>query len=372
MAKKLLYIINHMDWFWSHRLPLAAGARKAGWQVSVACEGAGGDEKLAAHGFEGVELPPAQNALSLLKAIFAIRQILQEHKPDLVHAITLKYAFMLGLAARMSGKTRLVYTIAGLGYLFSGEGWKPRLLRLAVGPLLKLALRHKNAVLIFQNPDDQKLLIDRGFAREEQTVLIRGSGVDMEDFPFVPEPEDEMPLVVMPTRLVHDKGVAVFVEAARLLKDKGVKARFVVAGGLSAHNPLAITEAEMKTMVADGAAEWAGKVDNMPALYAASTLIVYPSYYKEGVPKVLLEAAATGRAIVTTDHPGCREAVKNGENGLLVPVKDAQATAEAVRKLLEDKTLRQQMGKASRTLAEEEFEVKLVVKKTLNVYRLPS
>ncbi|MEZ5919079.1 MAG: glycosyltransferase family 4 protein [Alphaproteobacteria bacterium] len=373
---KLLYIINHIDWFWSHRLPLAAGARDAGWDVVVCVEGASKDTKLTENDFTGRELPPADKGFApfaVLAIIAAIHHLIKEERPVLLHAITLKYAFMAGLAARFHKDIRVVHTLAGLGYLFSGEGTKPKILRALVGPFLKLALKHKNAQIIFQNPDDLEIMLSRGFVRKEQTYLIRGSGVDTEAFRYVPEEEkssaeNDTPIVVMPTRLVHDKGVAVFVEAARLLKKRGSKARFQIAGGLVTNNPLAISKEEMDKFCADGAVEWLGKVSDMPGLLARATLIVYPSYYREGIPKVLLESCATGRAIVTTDHPGCREAVTDGDNGLLVPVKDPQATAAAIEKLLADPQTRKAMGARSRARAEDEFDVRKIVKATLDVY----
>lgn len=368
----LLYVINHIDWFWSHRLPLARGAQKAGWDVSVAVPHATQDPNLGKEGFIGLDLPAPDQGfapVAVLKTIVALRKMIKDQKPDLVHAITLKYAFITGLAA-LGLKTRLVHTIAGLGYLFSGEGLKPKILRLLVGPFLKLALRRTGTQLIFQNPDDQRIMIERGFADPAQAHLIRGSGVDTDDFAPRPLPEeDQPPLVVMPTRLVHDKGVAVFVEAARQLKQQGVQARFQIAGGVTKNNPLAMTQAEIEAMVADGAAQWLGKVSDMPALLAQARIVAYPSYYREGIPKVLLEAAAMGKAIITTDHPGCREAVDAGENGLLVPVKDAQSLALAIKTLLDDPQLCAAMGEKSRQKALEEFDVRLIVEQTVKLYR---
>lgn len=361
-----------MEWFWSHRLPLARGAQEEGWDVIVAATGASTDSKLAEMGFTGLELPPSDQGFlpfAVLKIISRISQILARHRPDLMHAITIKYAFFAGLAARLHPRVACVFTIAGLGYLFSGEGFKPKILRLFVSPYLRAALRRKKAHVIFQNPDDRAIMISRGLVHESRTHLILGSGVDIAVFKAMPEPDDKEPLIVMPTRLVHDKGVAVFVEAARLLKKRAVPARCQIAGGVTAHNPLAISAEEMRAMTADGAAEWLGKVEDMPGLLQRATLIVYPSYYREGIPKVLLEAAATGRAIVTTDHPGCREAVAHHENGLLVPVKDPVATADAIHLLLQDREKRHAMAYRSRERAEKEFDVRLIVRQTLDVYR---
>ncbi len=363
MPGSVLYIINHMAWFWNHRLPLVKGAKEKGWEVIVAAPRAAEDKRLEGLSITGVNLP----TFGVLRTIIAVHKLLKTHQPEVVHAITLQYAFMAGLAARMHTNTQVVYTVAGLGYLFA-DGLKPRILRTAVGPLLKIALRHPNAHIVFQNPDDQELLVARGFVRPEQCHLIRGSGVDTEQFSYQEEPDNDTPIVVMPTRLVHDKGVAVFVEAARILKARGVDARFQIAGGVSTFNPNAITESEMKAMTADGAAEWLGRVSDMPNFLAGCNLVVYPSYYREGLPKVLLEACAIGRAIITTDHPGCREAVADNLNGMLTPIKDAAATAEAIEKLLSNKSARIQMGRRSRERAENEFDVRIVVDKTLALY----
>ncbi|MCC6598808.1 MAG: glycosyltransferase family 4 protein [Alphaproteobacteria bacterium] len=371
--KKLLYVINHIDWFWSHRLALAEGAQQEGWVVGVAVTGAGKDERLGEKGFGAFELPPADKGFApftILKIVYAVYNLLQKEKPDVVHAITLKYAFIAGLAARFDKNVRVVHTLAGLGYLFSGEGFKPKMLRTLVGPFLKLALKHPRAQIIFQNPDDQDLMIHRGFVHREQCHLIRGSGVDLDIFSVMDAQKEDPPIVLMPTRLVHDKGIAVFIQAACLLQARGVEARFQLAGGLTRNNPLAISKEQMEKMLENTPVEWLGRVEDMPGLLARASIICYPSYYGEGIPKVLLEAAASGLAIVTTDHPGCREAVKDGENGLLVPPRDARATADALETLLADKGLRAQMGQAGRKRAETHFDVRLIVKDTLRVYNV--
>ena len=369
MMGKLLYIINHMDWFWSHRLPLAIGAHEAGWSVEVAACGADEDLKLQDANFIGRALPSVRTAYDVLKAIASIRKIIIDTKPDLVHVITLKYAFMAGLAVRMTPhKLKIVHTVAGLGYLFSSDSIRARILRILVKPFLKIALNHERADVIVQNPDDRDVLVKRGFVQSNRCHLIRGSGVDTKIFPFVPEPETSPPLVIMPNRLVYDKGISIFIETAKILKKRGIDARFQIAGGISQSNPSAITKEEMAGLILGTPVEWLGRVCDMPDLYARSHLVLYPSWYGEGIPKVLLEAASTGRAIVTTDHPGCREAVTHGVNGYLVPIKDPNATADAVQELLGNKSMRLDMGKLSRKRATEEFDVCRIVSETLKVY----
>ncbi len=362
-TRKLIFVINHMDWFWSHRLPLAEGAKQAGWDVHVCAAGAQDDQRLQENNFQGLALSSCPH-----KILIDLWRVMAQEKPDLIHVITLKYAFFCGLVSRFHPNIKIIHTIAGLGYLFSGEGFKPKILRALIGPLLKFALKHENAKIIFQNPDDMALMIKRGFVHERQCHLIKGSGVDLTQYKAKAEPKEKEPLIVMTTRLVHDKGVAVFIEAAKILQERGVKARYQIAGGAVSNNPLGISECEMNEMIDGSPVEWLGRISDMPKLYAEANMIVYPSYYGEGVPKVLLEAAATGRAIITTDHAGCREAVEDGKTGFLVPIKDPKATADAMETLIKDTKLRAAMGKAARSFAQENFDVKSVVARTIALY----
>lgn len=368
---RLLYFINHMDWFWSHRAPLAIAAQDAGWQVMIAAPGAGRDTGLDERGFTGFDLPDPSATPAPVNALATIREmrrLIATLDPTLCHAITLKYAFLAGLAARARPQMPIVHTVAGLGYLFWGEGVKPALLRQMLMPLLKPALGHSSAYIIVQNPDDRDRLLKLGIADARRTSLIRGSGVDLTRFQPVARAPDAPPRIVMATRLIREKGVAVFVEAAKLSAAAGIAAEWVIAGGVSASNPNAMTEAEMRGLLNGAPVRWLGHVDDTNALYSSATLFAYPSYYGEGIPKVLLEAAASGLPIVTTDHPGCREVVDSGKNGLLIPVKDPQALARAVEGLLKDPARCRQMEQESRKKAEREFGAELITSQTLEVY----
>ena len=365
---RILYVVSELEDFLSSRLPVALAAKEDGFNISVAAPNAENNTQLAQYGFDGYDIPKPDQKLSVsaFKLVQRIDDIMREVQPDIVHAITLKYAFLTGVAARKNKKVQPVYTIAGLGYLFSGESIKPKIMRLLLRPIIRNVFR--NAQIIVQNPDDERTLVRQRFIAQEQSNLVRGSGVDLQRFAPANTNEDA-PIILMPTRLIHDKGIAVFIEAAKILKQRGIDARFQIAGGVTSHNPLAISQSEMEKMVANTNVEWIGKVSDMPALYKSCAVIVYPSYYGEGIPRVLLEAAACGRAIVTTDHPGCREAVKDGDNGLLVPVKNAQATADAIEKILKDKNLREQMEKRGRQRAESEFDINLIARQTADIYQ---
>lgn len=371
-AKKIVYVINHLDWFWSHRLPLARKIRQLGWDVIVAAPHAAGAVGLDAHGFTGAEMPVSSRRrplATLLRALWQIKCLLERERPAIVHAITLKSAISAALAARWFGDgVAVVVTIAGLGYLFCSASRKARLARLVLTPFLRHAFDRQNVWVIFQNTSDRDALARRQAIRPDRSVVIRGSGVDLAEFPYRAEPDAPWPIVLMASRLVREKGVAVFAETASLLKVQGHRARFVLAGGLDETNPAALSAEEMEALTATFPIEWLGHVANLVDLYARSAIFVYPSYYGEGVPKVLLEAAAVGRPIVTTDHPGCRDVVSDGVNGFLVPARDAPATAGAIAQLLADPQLRAAMGRRSRERAVREFDVGMVVRDTVALY----
>lgn len=366
MPHKIFYVFDAGDW--GSRFPVAVGAMQRGFDVTLGLIGGH-----AGHKADGFTLKPIRKtsrfgALSLLGMIRQIRTLIREERPDILHAVTLKYAFICALSALPFCNMRKIYTLAGLGYLFYSEGKKASTLRLALRPVLSYLFRRPNTTLIFQNPDDLEFLVKKNYVARENCVLIRGSGVDLSRFSPREIELDFPPVVLMPTRLVHDKGISVFIEAARILKARGIKASFQIAGGEGANSPLAIGADEMNEMVKDGAAVWIGKVSDMPGLLARSALVVYPSYYGEGIPRVLLEACAMGKAIVTTDHPGCREAVEHGYNGLLVPVKDAHETADAIHDLLIHTGKRRRMEQASRERALHEFDIHIIVNQTVDVY----
>lgn len=367
--RKLLYIFDHTDW--KSRLPLAKAGQKEGWDVTIGIVGNPEDTN-ALEGLKHATITRPEGRLtlfSILKTILSIRNLIEQEKPNLVHTVTIKYAFFLGLASLFKSNYRIIYTLAGLGFLFRGHGRKPEIIRAALSPFLKFILRNRKAQVIFQNPDDMKLMIEKNYVKEANTHLVISSGVDLEKFKAVPPPAKEEPLVLMPTRLVREKGIHIFIEAARLLKLRGIRARFEIAGGETHHNPSAISKKEMEQITSDSSTHWLGHVDNMTAILTKADIIVYPSYYGEGVPRVLLEAAAAGRPIITTDHPGCREAVEDGSNGFLVPIKDVNAIANAIELLLNDSEKRLEMGHQSRLKAQNSFDLKRIVYKTLEVYQ---
>lgn len=359
-----LVILVTEDWYFvSHRLPLARAARATGWDVTVVTRCAQARDEIEAAGIAVVPLEMARrglNPLRLARETVAVARLYRRLRPDVVHHVALRPVVVGGLAARLARVPQVISAIAGLGYAWTGGrgGW----LRLALGRLLRLALAR--GPVIVQNPDDRDAVAALGIARK-RLHLIPGAGVDVARFAPRPEP-DGTPLVLMAARLLRDKGVAEFVAAARALRGR---ARFVLAGAPDEGNPATVTPDELATWVREGAIEWWGPRNDMPEVLGGAHLVCLPSSYREGLPKVLLEAMACGRACVTTDTPGCRDAVRDGDNGLLVPVRDGAALTAAIARLLDDPALRRRMGARGRERALAEFSDERVIAATLALYR---
>lgn len=366
---RLLFLVTEDWYFCSHRLPLACAARDAGFDVAVATRVTAHGERIRAAGLRLIPLTlrrSGRNPWRELMSIAEITRLYRAEKPDIVHHVALKPVLYGSLAARIAAIPSVVNALAGMGYVFTSGKPSARLLR----PLVTLAFRLllKRGCIILQNPDDRAVLLKAGVAFPEQITLIRGSGVDTAHFTPVPEPDAAVPLVVLPARMLWDKGVGEFVAAAHMLRDEGLAARFMLAGDRDPDNPAAIPAAQLETWRAAGIVEWHGRQEDMARLLAQSHIVCLPSY-REGLPKALLEAAASGRAIVATDVPGCREAVRHGVNGLLVPARDAAALADALRRLITDPALRREFGQRGREMAEKKFSVEKITAETLALYR---
>jgi glycosyltransferase involved in cell wall biosynthesis len=370
MKKKLLFVVN-VDWFFmSHRLPIAMAAQQAGYEVHIAANITDKLSILLSHGLKVHPLVLVRGGVGFFNAAHTILDLLCIYKrvrPDVVHLVTIKPVLLGGLVARWLRVRALVTAVSGLGYVFMASGFRALLQRALVGRVYALALGHFNQVVIFQNPDDRNTLMSVTGLPVSKVVMIRGSGVDLAQFVAAPMPTG-VPVVVFPARLLADKGVFEFVAAARLLRDKGVVARFVLAGLVDAANPTSVTQAQLDAWTAEGVIENWGYRNDMPQVLSSASVVVLPSY-REGLPKALLEAAACGRTVVTTDVPGCRDAIEPGVTGLLVPVREVAPLAQAIEQLLMNPVLREAMGQAGRRLAEREFDVNAVVDMHLAIYQ---
>mgnify|MGYP000211513923 CR=1 FL=1 len=372
MKKKLLFIVN-VDWFFiSHRLPIALKALEAGYEVHLLCAITDQAEYLESLGL--IVHPfsfsrSGQNIFKELSCFFNLYRQIKSINPDLLHLVTIKPVLYGGIIARIAHVPAVVSAISGLGFLFvERAGVKARLLRDSALFLYRLAMRHPNQQVIFQNPTDMNALIVTGGVQKEKSRMIRGSGVDLQKYPMLPEPKGSV-VVIMASRLLKDKGVHEFVGAARRIKAKGIKVRFQLVGEPDLGNSESVINEDMQSWQAEGIVDCLGYRSDIAELFSQVHIVVLPSYYGEGLPKVLIEAAACGRAVITTDMPGCRDAIEPNVSGVLVPARDANALAQEIERLMKYDALRQRMGRAGRDLAEREFSVEKVVATHLSIYQ---
>lgn len=364
--RRLLFFVTEDWYFVSHRLPLAVAARNAGMDVSVVTRVRDHGEQIRQAGLRLIPFEHSRGSINpLTQTATLLRLILlyRRERPDIVHHVAMKPVLYGSIASRLSGNPRLINALAGMGWLFTSTGGVAQLLRPAVRHVLRRVLR--SGLVLVQNPDDERNLVALGVPNG-RIRRIAGSGVDLQRFWPHPEPEG-VPVVLLPSRLLWDKGVGEFVAAARLLKQQRISVRCVLAGEPDPANPAAITTNQIQDWVREGVVEHVGWVTDMPSLLASCHIVCLPSY-REGLPKSLIEAAAAGRAIVTTDVPGCREAARDGVSGLLVRPRDANALATAIARLIRDPELRRRMGSAGRRLAEEQFGAAHIIQQTLALY----
>ncbi len=369
MNHRLLYLVTADWYFCSHRLGLAAAAREAGYQVTVVTqEGADGD-RIRSHGLDLVPVAfprSPKRPLADLKLVARLPGIYRRVAPQLVHHVGIKPVIYGSLAAARARTPVTVNALVGLGYSFATDHGAARLWRRALSAPMRRALGRDSAWTLLQNQDDADLLAAAGLARPDRIRLVRGSGVDVHRFRPQEEPPG-LPVVLLAARMLWDKGVGEYVAAARVLRDRGVQARFVLAGHAGDENPAAIDRARLARWTEEGIVEWLGHRTDMPGLLAGAHIACLPSY-REGLPKSLLEAAAAGRPMVATDVPGCREVVRHGLTGLLVPPRDHAALADALQALIEDPSRRRTLGAAARCMAESEFSVERISAQTIALY----
>ena len=369
MKPRILFFITEDWYFWSHRLPVARAARDTGFEVLIATRVDQHKERIEKEGFKLIPIHLVRRNKNIFREIFntlEIIKIYRREKPDIVHHVAMKPVLYGSWAARIAGIPAVVNALAGLGFIFVAQGCKTSILRRLVIFAYRSAFSAKNTIGIFQNPEDLKLFVDGGVVKSEKAVLIRGSGVDTSHFIHLPEPAG-IPIIVLASRMLWDKGVGEFVDATRILNKDGIKCRMILVGNPDPENPASIPEKTLRLWHFEGIVEWWGHREDIPEVFAKSNIVVLPSY-REGLPKVLLESASCGRAIVATDVPGCKEIVCHNENGLLVPPHSSKALAAALKVLIKDPELRAKMGARGREIVEAEFSEEMVVKQMMEVY----
>ncbi len=372
VGKRVFFVVNTDAFFLSHRRALGLALRDAGARVTVvAGETPEGRGEILRDGHAFVSLPVApggRNPLREARTLGFLAELYARQRPDLVHHVTIKPVLYGSVVSRALG-VPTVNAVSGLGYVFipqPGDPLSQRAIRAIAIRAYEVALSGPRARTIFQNPDDLRAFVEGGLVREAQTALIRGSGVDLARFAASPLP-DGPPLVVLPARMLWDKGVGEFVEAARLVRRGHPSARFVLVGGNETENPARVPTETLRGWEREGVVSWWGHRSDMPAVLGQATLVVLPSY-REGMPLALAEAAASGRPAVTTDVPGCREAVVDGETGWLVPPRDASSLGRAIATALGDAQELARRGAAARRHAEAVLGQRAVVDATLSVY----
>ncbi len=363
---KLLFVVTEDWYFVSHRLALAVAAQKAGFDVAVATRVGNRGDTIRAAGIRLVPFNLSRHRGNPIREIAALVRLYRRERPDIVHHVALKPVVYGTLAAWLARVPVRVNAVAGLGWLFTTTHGVMRLIRPVVRLILARLLDAQGSLTIVQNPDDRALLV-RSRLPESRIRLIRGAGVDITMFAPAPEPAGPV-CIVLSSRMLWDKGIGEFVEAARLMTQAGVHGRFVLVGIPDLGNPASIPEATLRGWHGHDGVEWWGWRDSMPLVLHQAHIACLPSYYGEGLPKALLEAAACGLPIVTTNIPGCREVVRDRDNGLLVPARDAHALAKALRELAEDAALRARMGRRGREIVLAEFAQDRVIAEILAVY----
>jgi glycosyltransferase involved in cell wall biosynthesis len=366
---KILLFAN-TDWYlYNFRLALAQTLQARGDEVILVSPEGTYVSRLQKLGFRWIGFPLARRGLNPLVEIFTIGRLLRlyyREKPDLVHQFTVKCVLYGSLVCRMLRIRPVVNSVTGLGYVFTEGKGNRHFLRKGIMLFYRLVLRR--TWVIFQNPDDESIFLKNRLVDPEKVALIRGSGVDNRRFIPSPEP-DGTPVIILPARLLWDKGVGIFVEAAQKLKAEGLRARFALVGDSDPENPASVPVAQIREWEKKGVIEWWGWHDDMEAVYAQAHIVCLPSYYREGVPKTLIEAAACGLPIIASDIPGCREIVRNGENGLLVPPNDVIPLAVSLKLMIQDSEMRHKMGIRGRIIAEKEFSMDSVIAQTFRIYQ---
>lgn len=371
--KKLFIIVNQDFFFLSHRKDIALQAKKEGFDVTIVASDTGKAGIIRSLELRFIDLPinkTGLNPLEEFKTFLFLYRLIGREKPYIVHLVGMKVILWGGLAARLRHTEGIVSAVSGLGVMFSPKYNKGLKKILSKGVLTVMRFIHNsgNAYCIFHNTDDQELFVRNGIVAIQHCVRTMGSGIDLKEFGYVEEPSQGKIRILFTGRMVEDKGVLVLIEAAEQLRnDYQDKAEFILCGGLET-NPMAVTKERLESLCDGKYIHWLGKRSDIKEQLENCHIFAFPSYYKEGLPKSCIEAAAIGRPVVTCDSTGCRDTVLDGQTGYLVPIKDPFAVAAKLRVLLDDGPLRRRMGKAARNFAERCFSVDDVVAAHLRIY----
>lgn len=361
------------DWYlYNFRLPLARRLQDDGHEVVMISPPGAFGPRFGKHGFRWITLPMDRASLNPLREAIALRalvRVLKQERPQLLHNFTVKCAVYGALAARLAKVPAVINAVAGMGYVFTTGNVKARLLRPPVKLLMRSAFGSSRSLLILQNPDDVDIFAATGMVSRDRVRLIRSSGVDTSRFRPVARAADRPLRVLLAARLLWEKGIQEYVDAAALLRGQGRRVEMLLAGTPDPGNPRSVRQDQVQRWADEGTIRWLGHVDDMPALFSSVDVMALPSYYREGVPRSLIEGAASGLALITTDRPGCREVVtRHGVDGLVVAPRDAASLAASIAQLDDDRGLVRRLGASARGKAISEFDEQLVIQRTIEVY----
>lgn len=366
--KNLIIVLNEDSFFLSHRKEIGLAALNQGWDVTIVSGDSGKSKIIQDLGFKFIKLPvqpTGMNPFQELKTFLFLYEFYRKNKDAIFHHVGLKPSLWGGLAARHTGVKGYVNAICGLGSLFSKED---SILCRGILRILRHNHKKNNLKVIFQNQEDKFLFERKNVVKNHHIVYIKGSGVDLTAFPFTPAPRTGKIKIIFTGRMIEEKGVLILIEAANKLKqDFFDKVEFILVGALST-NPTAIKEDDLTRFCDGNYIKWLGFRTDIKELLIESSIVAFPSYYREGVPKSLIEANAIGRPIITTNSIGCKDTVVNGVNGYIIPARNSTALADRLRELILNSELREKMGKAARKIAEKEFSVNKVVETHLKIY----
>ena len=370
MKSNKLFIVVNVDWFFmSHRLPVALAAQMAGWDVTIVTTDTGKLKDIEAKGLKTINLQMSRSGKNIIEELGTLnflRKLYKREMPDVVHHVGMKTILWGTLAAKFSHVNGVVNAISGLGGFFAEDN--KGLMAKLMPKVLKFSHNRKNLLCIFQNDEDKGLYVKNGIIIPEQARYIKGSGVNLNEFCYTPEPDEGKIRVILTARMIVEKGIFILAEAAEKLRTKYQdKVEFLLVGGIDDH-PGAITKEQLDAVCDGKYIQWLGYRTDVKELLQSSHIVAFPSYYMEGLPKSLIEADAVGRPVITCNSVGCKEAVIDGHNGYLIPTKDVDALVEKLDILLSDAKLRQEMGKNSRKYAEENFSIDVVIERHLNIY----
>ena len=369
ILKKIIFIVSEDWYFVSHRLHLATTAINNGYEVTLLSRVSKHQEFIRSLGITTINWPLERKSLNPIRELISIYHIVHKVrrvKPNLVHAVGMKPIIYTALSKLFFSVDGIVLALGGLGFIFRSSRASAKILRICIVPIFRLLLASSNIRLIIQNRDDSQILENLNIVKRKKIRLIRGAGVSVKDF-YPKKVQNDISLVILPARMLWDKGVEDFVNCAKRCIDNKISVQFVLVGNPDLHNPEFIPEAQLKQWVELGFVEWWGEQDNMLKIYHMADLVCFPSYH-EGLPKALLEAASCELPIVSYDVSGCREIVKDNVNGFLVPFKDEQALYDAVLELLGNPSLRRKMGEISRKMVIEEFTQEKIASETIRVW----